>query len=162
MKSAAKKLTLSVQTELEFTVTPAPFVPSANLDFIDLAKLGSRRAKLEVGEFTGGCCATKVYARVERGMVTRIELSKCKEARRPPGFLQAALAKGFEAAGMGKSPGFQPIPLAEFIAQARRRFIDWGGNGIDWCVTICIGDFCFFCCRLGDDSFCDWPIVVKG
>jgi hypothetical protein len=159
MKNAAKKLTLSVKTELEFTVVPAPFQPSAGLDYIDLAKLASRRARLEVGEFTGGCCATKVYAIVERGMVTKVEFGKCKESARPPAALQPLLTKALAAVRIDGG-GFAPVPIKDFLAFAKRRFIDIDIGG--GCITICVWDRCYSCCVLGSDTLCGPPIVVKG
>jgi hypothetical protein len=154
---ASKKIV--VKADLEFTVTPAKFEPSANLELIDAEKIASRK-KIEVGEFIGGCCATKVYGVVERGMVTRVELGKCKDMKSPPRSLAAAAGKALKAAQVGRGGKFKPMPVAEFIAQARRRFIDidWGGG----CIIICVWDACFYCCVLDGDTLCGTPIVVKG
>ena len=157
MSSVASKK-LVVKAELEFTVTPAKFEPNVNLELIDAGKAASRK-KIEVGEFIGGCCATKVYGVVERGMVTRVEFGKCKDMKSPPRSLAAAAAKGLKAARLGGG-AFRPMPVAAFIAQARRRFnlIDIGGG----CITICIFGACFFCCQLDRDTICGTPIVVEG
>lgn len=154
---ASKKIVVSAN--LEFTVTPAKFEPSANLELIDAGKAASRK-KIEVGEFIGGCCATKVYGVVERGMVTRVEFGKCKDMKSPSRSLAAAAAKALKAAQPGGGGKFKPMPVAEFISQARRRFnlIDIGGG----CITICVWDACFYCCVLDSDIICGTPIVVKG
>jgi len=55
---ASKKIVINVN--VEFTVTPAKFEPSPNLELIDSSKVASRK-KIQVGEFIGGSCATKVY-----------------------------------------------------------------------------------------------------
>jgi hypothetical protein len=157
MRSVASRK-IVVNADLEFTVTPAKFEPSANLELLDAGKAASRK-KIEVGEFIGGCCATKVYGVVERGMVTRVEFGKCKDMKSPSRSLAAAAAKGLKAAGLGGG-AFQPMPVAAFIAQARRRFIDIDIGG--GCITICVGDVCFFCCVLDRDTICGTPIVVKG
>ena len=156
MSSVASKK-IVVNAKLEFTVTPAKFEPSANLELIDAGKAASRK-KIEVGEFIGGCCATKVYGVVERGMVTRVEFGKCKDMKSPSPSLAAAAAKALKAAGGGGA--FQPMPVAAFIAQARRRFIDIDIGG--GCIIVCVGDACFFCCVLDRDTICGTPIVVKG
>jgi hypothetical protein len=160
MKSAAKKSTLSVMAKLEFTVTPASFQPSANLDLLDPAKFGKRRVRLEVGEFTGGCCTTKLYADIENGKVSRLKMSKCKEAARPPAQLAEVLSKAIAATGLDRPGSVIGMPVAEFIARARRRFIDidWGGG----CIYVCVFDFCFYCCVLDGDTLCGRPIVVTG
>ncbi len=158
MSSVASKK-IVVNADLEFTVTPAKFEPSANLELIDAGKAASRK-KIEVGEFIGGCCATKVYGVVERGMVTRVEFGKCKDMKSPSRSLAAAAAKGLKAARLGGGGAFRPMPVAAFIAQARRRFIDIDIGG--GCITICVGDACFFCCVLDRDTICGEPIVVKG
>jgi hypothetical protein len=154
---ASKKIV--VNANLEFTVTPAKFEPSANLELIDAGKAASGK-KIEVGEFIGGCCSTKVYGVVERGMVTRVEFGKCKDMKRPSRSLAAAAAKALKAAQPGRGGKFKPMPVSEFIAQARRRFIDIDIGG--GCVTICVGDACFYCCLLDGDPICGTPIVVKG
>jgi len=154
---ASKKIV--VNADLEFTVTPAKFEPTANLELIDASKAASRK-KIEVGAFLGGCCATKVYGVVEHGMVTRVEFEKCKDMKSPSRSLAAAAAKALKAARPTGGGTFQPMPVAAFIAQARRRFIDIDVGG--GCITICIGDSCFFCCVLDNDPICGTPIVVKG
>ena len=111
MAAAAKKLDISVPTDLQFTVRPAPFESNGNLKFLDLGKLRSRRCRLEVGQFKGGCCATKLYAVVERGMVVRLELEKHKGSKRPPPFLKDVLAKAVEALRASSSSESEPIPL---------------------------------------------------
>lgn len=160
MKRAANTLLLSIKTDLEFTVTPALFQPIVGLDFIDPGKFGSRRARLEVGAFAGGCCATKVFAIIERGMVTKVEFGKCKEAARPQAALQPVLAKALAAIRTGGPGDFTPMPVREFLAHAKRRFIDIDIGG--GCITICIFDFCYSCCILDGDPLCGPPIVVKG
>ena len=154
---ASKKIV--VNADLEFTVTPAKFEPSANLELIDAGKAASRK-KIEVGEFIGGCCAIKVYGVIERGMVTRVEFGKCKDMKSPSRSLAAAAAKALKAARSGGGGIFQPMPVAAFIAQARRRFIDIVTGG--GCITICVFDVCYTCCVLGSDTLCGPPIVVKG
>ena len=59
MSSVASRK-IVVKADLEFTVTPAKFEPSPNLELIDSSKVASRK-KIQVGEFIGGSCATKVY-----------------------------------------------------------------------------------------------------
>jgi hypothetical protein len=158
MSSVASKK-IVVNADLEFTVTPAKFEPSPNLELIDAGKAASRK-KIEVGEFIGGCCATKVYGVVERGMVTRVEFGKCKDMKSPSRSLAAAAAKALKAARPRGGGAFKPMPVAAFIAQARRRFnlIDIGGG----CITICVFGACFYCCVLDRDTICGTPIVVKG
>jgi hypothetical protein len=158
MSSVAPKKVV-VNADLEFTVTPAKFEPSANLELIDASKVASRK-RIEAGEFIGERCRTKVYGVVERGMVTRVELGKCKDMKSPSRSLAAAVAKALKAAELEGGGAFQPMPVAEFIAHARRRFIDidWGGG----CVYICVWDACFYCCLLEGDLICGRPIVVKG
>ena len=158
MSSVASRK-IVVKADLEFTVTPAKFEPSASLELIDAGKAASRE-KIEVGEFIGGCCATKVYGVVERGMVTRVEFAKCKDMKSPSRSLAAAASKALKAARPGSGGAFKPMPVAAFIAQARRRFIDIDIGG--GCITICVGDACFFCCVLDNDPICGTPIVVKG
>ena len=159
MSSVASKK-IVVKSDVEFTVTPARFEPSANLELIDAGKIPSRK-KIEVGEFIGGCCATKVYGVVERGMVTRVEFSKCKDMKRPSRSLAAATAKALKAAKLGVGGKFQPMPVADFIAKARRPGFIWGDIG-GGCVTICVWDFCYTCCLLDSDLLCGPPIVVQG
>ena len=98
-----------VKADLEFTVTPAKFEPSASLELIDAGKAASRK-KIEVGEFIGGCCATKVYGVVQRGMVTRVEFGKCKDMKSPSRSLAAAAAKALKAARRGGGGGFRRCP----------------------------------------------------
>ena len=156
-KPASKKIV--VNADLEFTVTPAKFEPSANLELIDAGKAASRK-KIEVGEFIGDCCATKVYGIIERGMVTRVEFGKCKEMKSPSRSFAAAAGKALKAARPEGGGTFEPMPVAAFIAQARRRFIDiFIGGG---CTTICVFDVCYTCCVLGRDTVCGPPIVVRG
>jgi hypothetical protein len=161
MSSVAPKQ-IVVNAKVELTVIPAEFQPSANLELIDVNKIRSRK-KIEVGEFIGGCCATKVYGVVQRGMVTTVELAKCKDMKSPPSWLAPTVAKALKAAEPGRGGKFKPMPVADFIAQARNRFIDidWGGG----CIYICIGppsdDHCYFCC-LADGLFCGKSIVVLG
>lgn len=158
MSSVSSKK-IVVKADLEFTVTPAKFEPSANLDLIEAGKAASRK-KIEVGEFVGGCCATKVYGVVERGMVKRVEFGKCKDMKGPSRSLAAAAAKALKAARPKGGGKFQPMPVAAFIAQARRRFdlIDIGGG----CITICFLGVCVFCCVLDRDTICGTPIIIEG
>lgn len=158
MKGSSKKK-ITLKADLEFTVDPAKFEPSANLDHIDVGRLSKRRAKIEAGEFVGNCCSTKVYGIVERGVVRKIEFSKCKGSKRPPKFLDAPLVKAMAAIKPGGG-GFKPMPVSQFIASARRRFIDIDIGGV--CITICIFDFCYSCCLLDGQPICGPPIVVKG
>jgi hypothetical protein len=127
MKDAAKKIQLSAQTELEFTVEPAPFRPSGNLKFLDLGKLRSRRARFEVGEYDSGCCATKLYAVVEGGMVVRLELEKRKGWKAPPAHVKPILVKAVEALARNSPPDFKPVPVEEFV-QALQRDSSPGGS----------------------------------
>lgn len=157
MKSNGKKQVITVNTDLEFTITPARFEPNVNLDHIDPASL-KNGARIEAGEFSGGCCSTKVYGIVEAGVVQKLEVSKCKDAKRAPKFLRAPLAKAMKAVKAETGGSFEPMPVAKFISRARRGLIDIGGG----CITICVFDFCFFCCILDNDPICGTPIVVKG
>ena len=93
-------------------------------------------------------------------MVTRVEFGKCKDMKSPSDSLAAAAAKALKAAQRGDAKAFQPMPVAAFIAQARRRFIDIDIGG--GCITICVGNSCFYCCVLGSDTLCGTPIVVQG
>ncbi len=158
MVSSSGKQTITLSTDLEFTITPAKFEPNANLDHIDVTRFSKKRAKIEAGEFNGGCCSTKVYGLVEGGMVTKLAFSKCEDSKRPPKFLEKPLAKALAAANLATGGSFQPMPVAEFITRARRGLIDIGGG----CITICVFDFCFYCCILDGDPLCGTPIVVKG
>lgn len=113
MAEAAKKI--RTQVELEFTVRPAPFRPAKNLKFLDLDKLRSRRARLEVGEFEGGCCPTKLFAVVERGMVVRVELGKRKGAKPPPAFLEPVVVKAVESLSRRGPTEFEPVPVEDYV-----------------------------------------------
>ncbi len=113
MAGAAKKF--RAQTDLDVTVRPAPFRPSGNLKFLDFGKLRSRRARLELGEYDGGCCPTKLYAVVERGMVVRTELEKRKGAKPPPASLVPILTKAVESLGERDPTEFEPVPVEDYV-----------------------------------------------
>ena len=157
MKNTSKQ-TMTVNGDLEFTVTPAKFEPNINLDHIDADRISRGQAKIEAGEFIGDCCSTKVYGIVEDGIVRKLEFTKCKDAKKPPKFLKAPLAKAMEAIKPATGGSFKPMPLKEFMSRAGRGLIDVGGG----CITICIFDHCFYCCVLDSDVLCGVPIVVKG
>lgn len=113
MAKAATKI--RSQTDLNVIVRPAPFRPAGNLKFLDFGKLRGRRARLEVGEFDGTCCPTKLYAVVERGMVVRVELEKRKGAKPPPAFLKPILIKAVKSL-TGRSPiDFEPMPVEDYV-----------------------------------------------
>lgn len=160
MKGAASKQTIKLNVDLEVTIEAAKFEPSANLDHIDVGRLSKKRAKIEAGEFIGDCCSTKVYGLAEGGIVRKIEFSKCKGSKRPPKFLEAPLAKAMAAIKPPGGGSFKPMPVAEFIRAARRRFIDIIIDGV--CIYICIFDRCYFCCVVDGDTLCGEAIVVKG
>lgn len=113
MSKAAKKIRF--QTDLDVIVRPAPFRPAGNLKFLDFDKLRTRRARLEVGEFEGGCCPTKLYAVVERGMVVRVELEKTKGTKPPPAFLKPILAKAVKSLTGRGTTDFEPMPVEEYV-----------------------------------------------
>lgn len=119
MAGPAKKLNVSVPTELKFRVKPAPFRPGGNLKFLDLGKLQSRRCRIEVGEFETACCGTKLYAVVERGSVVRLELDKRKGSKPPPPPVKDALVKAIEAitrtASLESDPMPLPMPVGDFV-----------------------------------------------
>lgn len=158
MKNTDGKQTITVNADLEITITPAKFEPNVNLDHIDPSRISKGRATIEAGEFIGNCCSTKVYGISQGGVVRKLKFSKCKDSKRPPKFLEAPLAKALEAIREGGGGAFEPMPVNDFISRARRGFIDVGGG----CITICIFDFCYFCCVLDGAPLCGEPIVVKG
>lgn len=155
-KSAGGKQTITVNADIEISIERAKFEPNINLDHLDAARIV--KGRIEAGEFIGGCCATKVYGIVQDGTVSKLQLSKCEGARRPPKYLKAPLAKAMEAIRTAGQKPFSPMPVQRFIREARRGFIDW-----DWpCIYICIFGSCYYCCRVDSDTLCGEAIVVKG
>lgn len=161
MASTSGKKTIVVKADLEFTIRPAKFEPSPNLDHIDAERAARKKSsRIEAGEFVGSCCATKVYGIVEYGTVKRIEFGKCKGSKKPPKAMEAAVARAVEEFRPKKAESFAPMPLAAFISRAKRRFIDIDIGG--GCIIICIFGSCFFCCVLDQDTVCGEPIVIQG
>ena len=158
MKSTGGKQTITVNADLKITIKPAKFEPNINLDHLDVSRISKGQTKIEAGEFIGSCCSTKVYGIVEDGIVQKLEFSKCEGSKRPPKFLKAPLAKAMEAIKPASGGSFEPMPVENFISRARRGLIDIGGG----CITICIFDFCYFCCILDGDPICGEPIIVNG
>ncbi|HEU0310365.1 MAG TPA: hypothetical protein VFR36_03990 [Sphingomicrobium sp.] len=159
-KSGGGKQSITLKADLEFTVEPVAFEPSTNLDHIDVSRLSKRRAKIEAGEFVGSCCSTKVYGIAEGGIVRKLEFSKCKGSKRPSKSLEAVVTKAIAAIKPSMGGSFNPMPVSNFIASARRRFIDIDIGG--GCIIICIFDSCIYCCVLDGVPICGEPIVVKG
>ena len=149
MTSVASKQ-IVVNAKVEFTVIPAEFEPSANLELIDAGRAASRK-KIEVGEFIGGCCATRVYGVVERGMVTRVEFGKCKDMKSPPRRLPPRSRKRSRRPSRERRQ-VQADARRRLHRPGPRRFIDIDCGG--GCITICVGDACFYCCVLDRDTIC--------
>jgi hypothetical protein len=153
MAGAARKLKIAVPTELQCTAELAPFRPSGNLKFLDFSKLRSRRRRLEVGEYDGGCCATKLYAVVERGMVVRLELEKRARSKPPPPFLKAILVKAVESlsARASSDPLPLPMPIADFVLAMESRTGPSGPMRTTYCISLTVklpwvGEVSILCC----------------
>ena len=151
MKKSSRKFDLSVNTEMQFTVTPAPFQASANLKYLDLAKLRTGKGRLELGEYVGSCCPTKLFAVVERGTVVRLELEKRKGATAPPPFLEPALVAAIKKL-REREPDFTPTPVDEFLKTMARDDNNGGGPTgntvcffIDWDIPF-VRRVVFGCC----------------
>jgi hypothetical protein len=91
--------------------------PLASLKSLDFDRLSKGSHKIEVGFISGGCCPKLVRAVVRNGMVTKLEVEPCKDARPlTPGM--AAIAKEVRRQVLARGEGkWQPIPLAKFAAQ---------------------------------------------
>ena len=134
----------------------------ASVKQLDVAKLArAARAEFEVGYFEAGCCRRLVRAFVRKGKVTGLVAEPC-ESERPakasPELARLLNVARRRAARRGEPPVRLPIPVADFVSNARSLTI----RSIT-CVEICFFGFCFYCCNRPDDPndwICGRSIVI--
>jgi hypothetical protein len=118
-------------------VRAAEFEPLGQISLFDRKKLGSGKHRIEIGSSAGGCCRRRVFALVQRGMVTGLDIESCRErqtklSKETQGLVKAAYKRSRRKA----SSKWKPVPVRDFFASpaaARSIVISWGG----WCIQVC-------------------------
>jgi hypothetical protein len=143
-------------TSFDYTVkveaSRARFELLETMEFLDVDHLSQAdEARIAIGTVESDCGRRLVYAIVEKGMVTAIEVDQegtATQDEMDPATIE--LVKAASAALSLEPPARKlPIPVADLIGNPRI-IIDW------WtCAHICIFGFCFFCCW-GENPIRPW------
>ncbi len=123
--------------EIKIEVHIPKLEPLASLKSLDFGRLSKGTHKIEVGFISGGCCPKLVQAVVKNGMVTKLELEPCKDAKRLTPEM-AAIAKEVRRQVLARGKGkWQPVPLTKFA--------DSPAGQLDETWRWCWFNVCFIC-----------------
>jgi hypothetical protein len=140
-KQPSRSLTLN--QEVKFEITPAPFKTFASTRHLDANSLKhAAHERIEVGYFESGCCRRLVHAVVKRGMVTKLELEPCSDGVRPTPEMSQLMQTAASKLGLRPSNSKQlPVPVQKLLTEAEALLIHvWG------CFEICGFGYCVLCC----------------
>ncbi|MGA7751650.1 MAG: hypothetical protein WCB05_02425 [Candidatus Sulfotelmatobacter sp.] len=149
MPKAAKKSVLSFKYSVNVEVRLPEFEPLDSLKWLDYDRLQKGRHKVEIGFVVGGCCRRLVKTLIRDGMVTGLEVERCKQSRPASSGIATILkeARRLMAQKYGK---WKPIPVSR-LAQISGIDIFVDGH----CIVICAEPyFCIACCFDGVRFYC--------
>jgi hypothetical protein len=136
------KSSTTFQHPFTVKVRPTEFEPLASLRSLDFGRLSKGSHKVEIGIVKGGCCGKLVRAVISKGMVTGVEVERCKDTERASPELLKLIKEATRRIAPGAGTRFQPFPVSDLSDSAAVALM----ISVKTCITICIFGTCFQCC----------------
>jgi hypothetical protein len=141
MAESSKSVTIHQRVPIQ--VSLAGFKTFDSARYADIERLKAvKQARIEVGYFETGCCKRLVHAVVKKGMVTKLDLERCKHGVAAPPEFSELVQKAAKQLGLRKAGAKKlPMPVESAFADIEALTIHvWG------CISICAFGYCLLCC----------------